>query len=255
MKGYIRDRERQEKVSRWTGVGLTVAIHLIVATTFVFTGFRYVYPPPQEKIIIAFEDIDALPEPEVIPTKRGEAESEFVDPERPVEEVIAATSPLVSNTKNDAPATRPTPAGDVEIPQTPETPLDERAIFPGHARRDTTSNSQGAKEASGTLTQGQPEGGLTGAQDGEANAHVEGRAITVRGRVTGKANQEGTVVVAIWVDPDGNVVDARLSKYNKCGEPELIKMAMKAAKEFKFAPKPDDVQRREGTVTVSFKLK
>lgn len=255
MKGYIRDREKQEKISRWTGVGLTVAVHVIVVTAFAFTGFRYTWPPPAEKIIIAFEDIDEIAEPEVKPVKRGEAESEYVDPEKPVEEVIAANSPLVSTTKNDAPATRPTPAGDVEIPETPETPLDERALMPGHARRDTTNHSQGAKEASSSLSAGQVEGNQTGVTDGEANAEVEGRDITRKGRVSGKFNNEGTVVVAIWVDPDGNVVDARLSKYNKCGEPELIRLAIKAAKEFQFSKKTDNVQRREGTVTVNFKLK
>ena len=108
MKGYLRDRQAQEKISRWTGIGLTVAVHVIVVLCFVLTGFSYNWPPPQEKILIAFEDIDDLEMPETPPVKRGDVASDEVDLEKPVEEVVAAQSPLASNTRNDATAANPT---------------------------------------------------------------------------------------------------------------------------------------------------
>lgn len=256
MKGYIRDRQTQEKISRWTGIALTTAVHLIVAVCFVFTGFRYTWPPPQEKILIAFEDIDDLELEETPPSLRGDTAAEDVDPEKPVEEVRQAESPLTSNTRNDATAARPTPTGDVEIPQTQETPLDPKAIFPGHSKRDTSNTSQGAKNASDKLTPGQPSGSPDGALDGMANAHVSGWKITTRGKLEAAGNKSGTVVVDIWIDENGNVTDAKYqTKESNTSDKVLIDKAIKAARQFKFTRVAGQEQDRHGTVTCNFKLK
>jgi len=235
MKGYIRDRERQDKISRWTGVGLTAAIHALVVGTLVLSGFQKTYPPPPEKIIVDFVDIDELPLPEEKPTRRGQIESDVVDPERPVEEVIAAQSPLVSTTKNDAPASNPTPTGDVEIPETPETPLDPKAIFPGHSQRDTSNTSQGAKEPAGSITPGQPQGGSQGSVDGYANAVVVGRSIKTAGKLKSGGNKQGTVFIDIIVDQNGKVISAtyNLNKSDTT-EKDLIDKAIAAAKDCVF---------------------
>jgi len=257
MKGYIRDRERQDKISRWTGIGLTAAIHLIVVCTLVLSGFQKTYPPPPEKILVEFVAVDELELPEQRPQKRGDAESDVVDTEKPVEEVVAAESPLVSTTRNDATASKPTPNGDVEIPETPETPLDPKASFPGHSQRDTSNTSQGAREATGNLTPGQPEGGSQGSPDGSPNAHVEGRKTTYVPGLPKVKNGEGTVVVDIWVDPSGNVVRTSVSPGNGSTtmDPELIRVARETAAKCRFtANENDPVKERKGTVTCVFKL-
>ena len=257
MKGYIRDRKRQDKISRWTGIGLTAAIHVVVVCSLVLSGFQKTYPPPPEKIIVEFVDIEDLEMPEVRPDKRGDVESDVVDPERPVEEVIAAQSPLVSTTKNDATASNPTPTGDVEIPETPETPLDPKAIFPGHSQRDTSNTSQGAKEPTGSITPGQPAGGSQGSTDGSANARVEGRQTTFVPSLPKVKNGRGTVVVDIWVDRDGKVVRTSVSPNNGSTtmEPELVRIARETAAKCLFKPNPDDaVAERHGTVTCNFVL-
>lgn len=255
MKGYLRDRQAQEKVSRWTGVGLTVAVHVIVVLCFVFSGFRYVWPPPQEKILIAFEDIDDLPLPEKPPVKRGDVAAEEVDLEKPVEEVVAAQSPLTSSTRNDATAANPTENGDVEIPKTPETPLDPKAVFPGHSKRDTSNTSQGAKNATDQLTPGQVNGGPDGATDGTANAHVSGWSTSHRGKLQAPRNKKGTVVIDIWIDDSGRVTDAKLNAAKSTTlDKELTDKAIKAAKECTFRPIPGQEQKRTGTVTCNFNL-
>lgn len=262
MKGYLRDRQAQEKVSRWTGVGLTVAVHVIVVLCFVFSGFRYVWPPPQEKILIAFEDIDDLELEETPPEFRGETASEDVDIDKPVNEVRQAESPLTSSTRNDATASRPTPSGDVEIPATQETPLDPKAIFPGHNKRDTSNTSQGAKEPSGSLTPGQPTGGPDGALDGDANAHVSGWKVNKKGDLgrPGK-NKKGIVVVEITIDDKGNVINARVTtkpdsdgRVTDTFDPELTSLAVKAAQQFTFTPTSNQ-RSKVGTVTCRFNLK
>ena len=255
MKGYLRDRKAQEKVSRWTGVGLTVAVHVIVLFCFVLTGFRYNWPPPQEKILIAFEDLEDLELEKVPPQFRGQTAAEDVDLDKPVEEVRKAESPLYSNTRNDAVASRTTEKGDVETPKNEDLPLDTRANFPGHNKRDTSNTSQGSTNQTGNLTPGQPTGGPDGALNGESNAHVNGWSVNHRGKLQGSKNKKGTVVVDIWIDENGRVVDAQLNLDKSTTlDKELTDKAIQAAKEFTFKPIPGKEQARKGTITCNFNL-
>ena len=48
MKEYIRERERQERTSRIVGGGLALGISVCAVLFCSFTGFKYIYPPPQE---------------------------------------------------------------------------------------------------------------------------------------------------------------------------------------------------------------
>lgn len=52
MKPYLRDREREAKVSTVTGIVLTVSIHVLACLLCVFTGMKYIYPPPQEQTFL-----------------------------------------------------------------------------------------------------------------------------------------------------------------------------------------------------------
>ena len=57
MKQYLREREKEAKVSTTTGIVLTVAVHLVVLLSCAFTGLKYIYPPPEEQtFLIDFEE-------------------------------------------------------------------------------------------------------------------------------------------------------------------------------------------------------
>ena len=258
MKGYIRDRKLQDRISRWTGVALTVAFHATVILLFwLVAGFSYSWPPPPEKVMITFADLEDFPEPEKVkPTARGDAEAQHVDPDQPIEEVRASESPLVAKTPNDAPASKPTPTGDVAIPETPDTPLDPKALFPGHSQKDTTNHSQTASESSDKLSGGQPDGSNNGALDGQPNAWVEGRAATYTPKISGTKNKRGKVVIDIWIDRSGRVIEAKQNvKLSETMDPDLIRIALDAAKKCTFKPNPNDVERKYGTVTCVFELR
>ena len=55
---YIRERERQERISRRGGAVLTVIVHAVFFVCFFFAGFTYLDPPPpeQEQILIEFDE-------------------------------------------------------------------------------------------------------------------------------------------------------------------------------------------------------
>jgi hypothetical protein len=62
MKQYLREREKEAKVSTTTGIVLTVAVHLVVLLSCAFTGLKYLYPPPQEQtFLIDFEEEEQQP--------------------------------------------------------------------------------------------------------------------------------------------------------------------------------------------------
>ena len=52
MKPYLREREKESKVSTVTGIVLTVAVHVLACLLFVFSGLKYIYPPPQEQTFV-----------------------------------------------------------------------------------------------------------------------------------------------------------------------------------------------------------
>ena len=62
MKPYLRDREREAKVSTVTGIVLTVSIHVLACLLCVFTGMKYIYPPPQEQtFLVDFSEDEPQP--------------------------------------------------------------------------------------------------------------------------------------------------------------------------------------------------
>ena len=62
MKPYLRDRQKEAKVSTVTGIVLTVTVHVLACLLCVFTGMKYIYPPPQEQtFLVDFSEDEPQP--------------------------------------------------------------------------------------------------------------------------------------------------------------------------------------------------
>ena len=112
MKEYIRERERQERTSRIVGGGLALGISLCAVLFCSFTGFKYIYPPPQENTFV----IDFTEEIENVVQHRDgrQPQAEEIDLSRPIELVQRSESPYEARTsQNLTPATAPDTHGDV----------------------------------------------------------------------------------------------------------------------------------------------
>lgn len=95
------------------------------------------------------------------------------------------------------------------------------------------------------------------AKSGNGNSwSLAGRSI-VGGMVSPKYNvqEEGTVVVNIIVDKDGNVVTAEVGRGTNIDNKQLLNAAVDAAKKTKFSPLKSGTNNQSGKMTYRFDLK
>lgn len=258
MKEYIRTREKQERISVLLGVGLTVVLHVAAFTCLGFSGFTYIYPPPQEQTyLIDFEE----EEEEVQPLRRGaQPRAEEVDRTKPIELVQKSQSPYVSKSENLTPASAPDDFGDVDVEKIEQEPvIDPRASFPGMSKKDTSLTApHSASESTPVFKAGQANGNTEkGKVDGSANAHLKGRnAVGTLPRPTYNLQESGVVVVKIRVNQYGTVESAVAGvEGTTVTDKTLWAAARKAAMESHFNQSSDAPAVQEGTITYIFKLK
>jgi len=260
-KFYLKDRKRQEDTSRMIGIAATVLIHAFVAVFGVFSGIKYIYPPPQEKnLLIEFEQLD-----EPVPIKRtktgNQPRSEVVDKTKPIELVKASEAQHEGTKQNLAPEATVGDDGDVEVPEPPrEKEINKRALF--HAADNKTDKDtlaqQTAKKVSDALSAGHASGNTkTGKTTGEPNAKLQGRSVlgTLRSP-SYPVQQSGIVVVDIWVNQYGKVEKAVAGgEGTTVTDKNLWAAARNAAVETSFNMSADAPALQKGTITYIFNLK
>ena len=258
--GYSRKTNRNDSISKITGLALTISVHIAALALVSFSGLKYIYPPPQEQSML----IDFSEEEETqIQEMTGRApQAEEIDRSRPVELAQKSESPEVSERENLTTETKTDDFGDVETPapEPKEEPkLDPRAAFPGMSKKDTTLTAQhSADKSSDNFKEGQADGNTrTGRADGKPNAHVKGRKLV--GNLPSPAynvQESGIVVVDIWVDNYGNVVKAVPGgDGTTVVDKTLYAAARNAALETHFNMSSDAPAMQEGTITYYFNLK
>ena len=262
MQPYQRTQAQREKNANVAGILVTVVLHVLALVFCLFSGLKYLDPPPPERtsLLIEFEA-----EPEQVkpaPTRTGrEPQAETVDKTKPVELVQKAQSPYVNDRPNTTPETVPDTHGDVEVPTPePEEPkLDPRASFPGMAKKDDNATApHSAAEASEGFKAGQPDGNTPeGKTEGSANAHVKGRNVVGSLPKPSYSTQvEGIVVVQVKVDQYGTVTEAIPgAEGTTVTDKTLWSAARSAALKAHFNQSANAPALQTGTITYIFKLK
>ena len=258
MKEYIRIREKQERVGLAIGVGLTAGLHIAAALFLGFSGFKYIYPPPQEQtFLIDFEEETEQPER----LRRGsQPRAEEVDRTRPIDLVQQSKSPYVAKNENLTKEGTPDDFGDVEtpVPEKEEEKINPNSLFPGMAKKDTSLTApHSANEASAEFKAGQPDGNTAkGKADGKPNAHLKGRnAVGNLPSPVYNLQESGTVVVKIWVDQYGTVTQAQAgAPGTTVTNSSLWAAARNAAMNSHFNASGDAPALQEGTITYIFTL-
>lgn len=256
MKQYLREREKEAKVSTMTGIVLTVAVHLVVLLSCAFTGLKYIYPPPEEQtFLIDFEEDEAQ---QIRRQRIGrQPQAEDIDKTKPVELIQRSESPIKSDRTNKTAEAKPDDFGDVEVP-TPKEEINQNALFPGMSKKDSSLAPHGATNPSAEFKAGHPKGNTqVGKTEGAPNAHVKGRSVLgALPRPDYAVQDEGKVVVDIWVDNYGNVTKAIAGgQGTTVSNQALWAAARAAAMKAHFNQSADAPALQQGTITYIFKLK
>jgi len=260
MEKYRQERARTEKIARTAGIISAVAVHVLLAVFGVFSGLKYIYPPPQEQtFLIDFSEEEPRP---VTQTFNGnQPVSEEVDLTKPIELIQHADAQEEGKKANEAPEATVDDFGDVEKYEPPrEKEIDNRALF--HAADNKTDKDtlapQTSTRVSDALKAGHAAGNTSsGRTDGTPNAHLKGRTVDgVLPRPSYNVEEEGVVVVTIWVDQYGKVTKAQAgADGTTVTDKNLWNEARKAAMGAHFNMSADAPALQEGTITYIFKLK
>lgn len=260
MEQYLRERERQERKSRVTGVALTVSMHIALLVCCLITGFTYLDPPPpeQEQILIEFDEpVIQKPKQTWDGTKPRAVEP---DPEKDINLVQRSEAQNKGTKSNEAPEAKVDEFGDVETPEPKrEKEIDRRALFSAadnKTQKDTLA-AQTAQKVSDGLKAGHAQGNTkTGETSGEPNAKLAGRSVNgTLPRPAYGVQASGKVVVEIWVDQYGTVQKAVAgAEGTTVTDKTLWQAARKAALGAHFNMSADAPALQKGTITYIFKL-
>ena len=257
---YIRERERQEKLSRRGGAVFTVIVHTALLVCFFHAGFTYLDPPPPEKELILIE----FDEPEIERPRQtwngSRPQAVKPDPSKAINLVQRSEAQHEGTKSNEAPEATVDDFGDVDIVEPKrEKEIDRRALF--HAADNKTDKDtlaqQTADKVSASLKAGHAQGNTkTGETAGEPNAKVPGRSVNgTLPRPSYGVQAAGKVVVQIWVDNYGNVQKAVAgAEGTTVNDKTLWQAARKAALGAHFNMSADAPALQEGTITYVFRL-
>lgn len=257
---YLRERERQEKKSRVTGVALTMSAHLVILACCFMMGFTYLDPPPPEKeqILIEFDEPELQKPKQTWDGTRPKAVDP--DPTKDINLVQRSEAQYEGTKSNEAPEATVDEFGDVDVPE-PERKkeIDRRALFSAadnKTQKDTLA-AQTAQQVTDALKAGHAQGNTkTGETAGEPNAKLAGRSVNgTLPKPTYGVAKSGTVVVEIWVDNYGNVQKAVAgAEGTTVTDKTLWQEARKAALGAHFNMSAEAPALQKGTITYIFKL-
>ncbi len=260
MSDYRQDRKKQDTEGKVIGIVLTVAIHLCILVFGVFSGIKYLYPPPQEQSFVI--DFSEQPEEKPMEVLNGsQPRAETIDRTKGLELVQQSKAQEKGSRQNEAREATVDDFGDVEKYEPPrEKPINNRALFhaPDNKSDKDTLAPQTAAEPDRELRAGHASGNTAkGKLTGSPNARLKGRStVGVLPKPAYTEQISGRVVVTIWVDQYGSVQKAVAgTEGTTISDKKLWTAARNAALESHFSPSGDAPALQEGTITYIFNLK
>lgn len=235
---------RQNK-NKTIAVSVTVVVHALVVALLVVMALTTPLPLPGEAGVevnlgMYNEGMGMQQQPK--PTPKIEAPKP--QPQQVKEETVTQD-------------TEEAPALEEPKPKKEEPKVNERALFKPSNKPVEEPSSEGITGNPGD--QGNPNGGQNIANyDGQGGAgggpsyDLGGRNAKSLSRPSSDFNEEGTIVVDIWVDRDGRVQNAQIGKGTDIANARMRQTAINAARTSVFAPDNDAAELQKGTITYKF---
>jgi len=241
-----------------SGLTATIAFHGLLLLLIIIFGFKAPYPPPGEEGILinfgnsenGFGDI----QPEGLPERQNNTSTNNNDEELLTQNIEDAAFIKEQNKNNKTnQLNKNTNPNDNK---TNEKQVNQNALFPGN------NNSQGEGITNGNGDQGDPNGDPnsnkydgTGLSDKGTGWSLSGRSNKALPKPKYSDNEQGKVVVEIFVDRAGNVVKANAGyKGTTISSQNLRQAAYDAAMQAKFNIDPGAPEVQRGVITYVFEL-
>lgn len=129
----------------------------------------------------------------------------------------------------------------------------DKAAAMGSLFGNNAAGAQGTGDSKGEGQKGNPVAGYGTSGGNNWSLWLEGR--TIKGALPqpkNDFNQDGKVVVSIWVLPDGTVKDAQVARGTDISDKATLQLALNAARKAKFSESDKSIQT--GTITYKFKF-
>ena len=233
-------------------IGLIVSIvaHGLLILCLLLMGLRYPDPPPPELGVEMdmgeFSDVGTDSEHAAEGGEDLSSESSYANDDNNELTQQSEDVPLTSK-KTPSPTKNKKKPKDNVKPQSEETKIDQNALFTKGRVKKGSGGSTGVGEGSGKGSGG--EGGGNGIA-----FSLAGRGSNELHKPTATSPANGSIVVEIRVDQEGNVVFAKaVWKGTTLTDTNLWRRCEQAAKKSKFTAKPDAPELQPGKITYIFR--
>ena len=233
-------------------IGLIVSIvaHGLLILCLLLMGLRYPDPPPPELGVEMdmgeFSDVGTDSEHAAEGGEDLSSESSYANDDNNELTQQSEDVPLTSK-KTPSPTKNKKKPKDNVKPQSEETKIDQNALFTKGRVKKGSGGSTGVGEGSGKGSGG--EGGGSG-----ISFSLAGRGKNSITLPTATSSENGSIVVEIRVDQEGNVVFAKaVWKGTTLTDTNLWRRCEQAAKKSKFTAKPDAPELQKGKITYIFR--
>ncbi len=264
-------RDPDEKKRRRIAAIATVLFHVIAIILFIFFGLTQPSPLPEDggaSIEFGWDEaasgdaVADITDPNPVPQQtQQEAPQEEVVEDIPVDEVVTdeASDVAVPEVKEEI---KPKPKDPKPKPKPEEKPKPTISSDLSNALQSLNQPSGGGSQGDkdGTGDQGNPKGttGKGTLGSGSGSWQLDGRSMLPGyGTKINTTTEEGTVVMNIWVDRNGNVtkVQPNLKESNTTSQYLFNLAKTDILNNFKYNGDPNAAIGQRGTVRYEFKLK
>ncbi|MDR0972032.1 MAG: hypothetical protein LBM25_06590 [Bacteroidales bacterium] len=245
----IKDRNNKRTL---TSVIATLLFHGIILLLLFTIGLKYTTPPPPEEgteidVGDLLDQGNAL-----IGEKGGEEELEQLHDITPDEEQV-----VTQNTEDTPITTKQTTEKKPEIKQEKPEEINPNALFKkGKVKSQQTGGGIGEGSGSGIGdNQGTGGGGLGSDATGSGTTFfLAGRGSKDLSIPSSKTDEVGSIVVTIWVNPQGDVTRAVAgARGTTIDNKSLWRHCENAASKSKFTAAPQAPEEQKGTITYKFR--
>ena len=221
--------------------GISTAVIVLLASLLMSLNI-FAYTPPDPPI----------PE-EGVEVNLGDSDFGLGDSPNPATE---ATTPIPASPK---PGNVTNPAAEAKPqPENKEPEINKNALFPGKRNQNSGGGSQGTTQGSGNQgkADGTPNNNNYGGRGGNGgNYSLAGRTAVSLPKPEYNSNQQGKIVVRIWVDQQGRVTRVEAPyKESTITTGTLVEQAKAAARRARFNASTNAPEEQIGTITYIFKI-